>query len=147
MPGMLTVRTVRVVFTCVIAAGRDGCPALVRYAVAGQGAGVRVPRGRPRRCARETVMRVAIRWGTAALTAGALAAGLVMSLAPAGAAAASTVTAPAGRAAGLAEISGASALVPGPSCWSATMCLAVASFAQGNTSSPVLTGELWNGTS
>jgi hypothetical protein len=27
------------------------------------------------------------------------------------------------------------------------MCLAVASFAQGNASSPVLTGELWNGTS
>ena len=92
-------------------------------------------------------MRVAIRWGTAALTAGALAAGLVMSLAPAGAAAASTVTAPAGRAAGLAEISDASALVPGPSCSPATMCLAVASFAQGNTSRPVLTGELWNGTS
>src|ERR1700689_3813237 len=53
MPEMLPVRTVRVVFTYVIAAGRDGCPALVRYAVAGQGAGVRVPltpRGRPRRC-------------------------------------------------------------------------------------------------
>jgi len=92
-------------------------------------------------------MRVAIRGGTAALTAGALAAGLVMSLAPAGAAAASTVTASAGRAAGLAEISDASALVPGPSCSPATMCLAVASFAQGNTSRPVLTGELWNGTS
>ena len=92
-------------------------------------------------------MRIAIRGGTAALTAGALAAGLVMSLAPAEAAAASTVTASAGRVAGLAEISDASALVPGPSCPSGTMCLAVASFAQGNTSRPVLTGELWNGTS
>lgn len=89
-------------------------------------------------------MRVATRWSTAALTAGALAAGLVMSLAPA---AASTVTASAGRTAGLAEISDASALVPAPSCPSATMCLAVAPFAQGDTSRPVLTGELWNGTS
>jgi hypothetical protein len=87
-------------------------------------------------------MRVAIWWGTAALMAG-----LVMSLAPAGAAAASTVKAPAVRVAELAEISDASALVPGPSCPSVTMCLAVASFAQGNTSRPVLTGELWNGTS
>ena len=92
-------------------------------------------------------MRVAIRWGTAALTAGALAAGLVMSLAPAGPAAASTVTASAGHAAALAELSDASTLVPAPSCLSATLCLAVASFAEGNTSRPVLTGELWNGTS
>src|ERR1700722_5090921 len=92
-------------------------------------------------------MRVAIRWGTAALTAGGLEAGLVMSLAPAGPAAASTVTASAGHAAALAELSDASTLVPAPSCLSATLCLAVASFAQGNTSRPVLTGELWNGTS
>ena len=68
-------------------------------------------------------------------------------LSEAGAAAASTVTASAGRTAGLAELSDATALVPAPSCMSATLCLAVASFAQGNTSRPVLTGELWNGTS
>jgi hypothetical protein len=91
-------------------------------------------------------MRAAIRWCTATLTAGALAAGLVMTLPPAGAAAASTVTAPAGNAAALAEISNATALVPEPSCPPA-MCLAVAPFTQGNTSRPVLTGELWNGTS
>lgn len=91
-------------------------------------------------------MKVASKWGTAVLVAGAVAAGLVMSSAPAGAAA-SQVTAAAGRAAGQAVSSDVSAHVSGPSCASATMCLAVVSFTQGNPNRPIVLGEVFNGKS
>ena len=59
----------------------------------------------------------------------------------------SQVTAAAGRAAGQAVGVDASAHVSGPSCASATMCLAVVSFTEGNPNRPVVLGEVWNGTS
>jgi hypothetical protein len=120
MSGMLTVRTVRVVSTCVTAGGRADT--------------------------KETVMKAASKWGTAVLMAGALAAGLIMSSASAGATA-NQVTAADGRGAGQAVGIHRSARVSGPSCASAAMCLAVVSFTQGNPNRPIVLGEVWNGTS
>ncbi len=94
-------------------------------------------------------MKVAVRWCAAALMAAGLAAGLVLAMSPAqaGAAAGSPETAHAGRAAGQFEVGAPGAPALGLACPSATTCMAVASFAQGNPERPVLTGELWNGKS